>query len=471
MLKNRVWLILSIIFLLTVCINANDFSVVNVQGIADYSGNKTAAYNKALADAFRRAVEKGLGVMIKSNTEVKDSMLVKDKILSSSEGYVTDHEVLSEDISDGVLRLTVRCEVAINKIGADVKTLIARLKTSIGNPSIAFVLTTWEFKGDKSYVSSSYKINSNVSGNFSGQANYSQGSEDNFSSGTDVDDQGNAISYAEKNKLNSKSANADFRGNESAEIENIKGNPFSYDESVYSKVTSFSIIDAFQQEFLEKGFDLKASDKAREIAGVKSVSTMGINLSDRKSIIDLASKEGANFVARGEAEIISKTKSSATGNWDVTVKVGCEIIDVSSMDIVATYSNTSTASHSQKNTASEQAIKKSAVLGAKKLASLTIDKWQDRANNGMKIDILIQNIKSSRSQKRPLLKIIGEIAQITNQANPTDDSVLISIQYKGTKTDFEEDFFNILDEYPQFSEDKFDGPFYDTGKLVFKFID
>ena len=465
---NRIY-IFFILFSFCIITYSSNITTVNVRGLSEFNGNKTMSYNNALKDAFRRAVEKGLGVWIKSNTEVKDGLSVKDQILSSAQGYVVNHEVISENIQNGVLYLNVRCEVAVDKIGKDIKNLIGRLKISLGNPSISFVLTTWEFKGNRNYTNTKSSTSKSISGDWAAKQSNSKNNKSEISSGVAVDDEGNMVSYGNQSNNNEYDENVNWLGNENAGFETTVSSPFNYDEKLMSKIPSFSIIDGFQQEFLEKGFDLKATDKAREIAGAESLLKTGVNITDRAEIIKLATSEGANFVARGEAEIISKTKSSATGNWDVTTKVGCEIIDVSSMDIVATYSNTSTASNVQVNTAIEQSIKQAAILAARKLSSMTIDKWQDRANNGIKIDILLENVKSQRSQSRPFVKLLEKFCIITNQANQTN-STLISVQYKGTKLDFENAIFDELDQYPAFSEDKFDGPYYESGKIIFKFI-
>ncbi|RYX98332.1 hypothetical protein EON78_05250, partial [bacterium] len=73
-------------------VSAQD-QTITVQGSAELEGsNKDAAQKKALSDAFRNAVEKGLGVYVKSQSEVQNFELKKDEILTRAEGYVTEHE-------------------------------------------------------------------------------------------------------------------------------------------------------------------------------------------------------------------------------------------------------------------------------------------------------------------------------------------------------------------------------------------
>jgi len=121
---------------------------VTAVGRAEIVGsNKDGARNIALTSAFREAVEKGIGVWVQSQTEVKDAALVKDQILTRAEGYVTEHEIVKEKVEDNQLVVTIKAQVAVDKIGADIKSLVGRVSTAMGNPSITFVLTTWEKRG------------------------------------------------------------------------------------------------------------------------------------------------------------------------------------------------------------------------------------------------------------------------------------------------------------------------------------
>jgi len=121
---------------------------VTAVGRAEIVGsNKDGARNIALTNAFREAVEKGIGVWVQSQTEVKDAALVRDQILTRAQGYVTDHEIVKEKVEDNQLVVTIKAQVAVDKIGADIKSLVGRVSTAMGNPSITFVLTTWEKRG------------------------------------------------------------------------------------------------------------------------------------------------------------------------------------------------------------------------------------------------------------------------------------------------------------------------------------
>lgn len=369
---------------------ASNNQFVTAVGKAEIIGkNKDAAKNKALSDAFRNAVEKGLGVWIKSQTEVRDTALVKDEILTRAEGYVIDHEIIKENVEEGFYVITIRAQVAVDKIGADFRKLVGRVKTALGNPSISFVLTTWEKIGEM---------------------------------------------------------------------------------DKWKKDSDITIIDAFQQEFKEKGFDLKATDKARSIATEVSVNRISFDPSDRKAVREEAEKEGANFVARGEARIIDKSISENTSNFEITAQIGVEIIDVNSGDIVSSYSNTATASSKNENNAKVQALKKVAVLAAKTLADQTLNTWQERSLSGKQYTVEVINIKSMRKQKKPILDAIESVAQITSQTSPREGVLMVNVIYRGDKKKLGDEILSQLESKAGFSETEFDGPFDEGGKIIFKFI-
>ena len=57
---------------------------------------------EALNDAFRQAVEKGVGVWVNSNTEVVDDRVTKDRLLTFSDGFVSDHQELETSRDNGL---------------------------------------------------------------------------------------------------------------------------------------------------------------------------------------------------------------------------------------------------------------------------------------------------------------------------------------------------------------------------------
>jgi len=128
-------------------------SVMAVGRAEIVGSNVDGARNNAMTNAFREAVEKGIGVWVQSQTEVKDSTLVRDQILTHAQGYVIEHEIVKEKVEGNMFALTIKAQVAVDQIGADIKSLVGRVSTAMGNPSITFVLTTWEKRGQQGSAS------------------------------------------------------------------------------------------------------------------------------------------------------------------------------------------------------------------------------------------------------------------------------------------------------------------------------
>jgi len=70
---------------------------VQVTGMGAITYNDlAAARDRALQDALRKAVEQTLGTMIDSQTRVENYMVVEDRILNWTRGYVKTFQILSE---------------------------------------------------------------------------------------------------------------------------------------------------------------------------------------------------------------------------------------------------------------------------------------------------------------------------------------------------------------------------------------
>ncbi|MCM0080474.1 flagellar assembly protein T N-terminal domain-containing protein [Geomonas sp. Red32] len=470
--------------LLAVAASAWAGQSVTVVGRAEIAGgNVDAARNNALAAAFREAVEKGIGVWVQSQTEVKDSALVRDQILTHSQGYVTDHEVIKEKVEGSTLSLTVKAEVAVDKIGADIRSMVGRLSTQMGNPSITFVLTTWEKRGLKGSASST--DTTDVSVRSTAKMKYDTAEEDdasengkaavagkgNYQEGPDgISLSGSAEASASEHAARRAKGRHEATADSDTGVKVAKARSyFEINEELYKKIPDMTIITSFQREFLDKNFNVMAADKARSIAVAESLAQTSVNPNDRQAVREMAAKQGANFVARGEVTILGIGVSEATGNQEVKTKIDVEIIDVNSDDVVGSYTNTTKASSSEVGEARTQAIMKNAVQAARKLASQTVDVWQKRALNGRLYTVEVRKIKSQRGQQRPIVLALKDIAQIVSQTNPDPGVLLVKLNYKGNKEDLENALLDSLGNKPGFSASEFDGPVYENGSMVFTF--
>jgi len=95
-----------------------------------YGGNKTAARDRAIEDAQRKAVEQAMGTLISSETVTENFQLINDRILSLSSGYVEKYRVSSENVVDNEMQVEISALVGIGKLKDSVqaiKSLIRRM--------------------------------------------------------------------------------------------------------------------------------------------------------------------------------------------------------------------------------------------------------------------------------------------------------------------------------------------------------
>ena len=530
-------LMLVILFMVTFALAAKD-QKVTVSGSATEKKPNSEAYEDALQNALILAVEKNLGTWLKSQSssvsfsETNELAQAKQEILAKAKDFVVDYKVLKRGLSSkGFYSVTVDVTVSTDRLSGELRKYVGAIKSKMDNPSIAFVLTSWEKKGVFTTVVADAKVSSKNS--YSGSARSSEYAYDEAAAQGSMSASASQSGSASRNASASARGrvsgsergsvgvdvgenDASYRGNYSGEAsgeysESVSGDysasgkmDASYaahaksakrsdravdvsgasesnahvsasmttgkiDETMYAKFADMGIIDGFQQEFKEKGFDLKAADKAREIAVAPSAVQTGININDRSAVRNLAEKEGANFVARGEVMLLSQKKSSATGQVEVTGKIGTEIIDVNSGDVVAAYSNTVTVSNSSVDKAKAQLIKKASVVAARTLASQTLQTWQERAEKGRQYTVEIRNMTKARSQKMPFEKALKTIASISSQTSPEKGVQTYTVLFKGSKSDLGEKIIEAIGDAKGFSEDEFDGPNDENGKIVFTF--
>ena len=74
------------------------------------------ARDKAIDNAQRNAVERVVGVMITSSTEVENFQLKLDQILSESRGFINTYKVISEKREGDMYRVTIEADVGKGKL-------------------------------------------------------------------------------------------------------------------------------------------------------------------------------------------------------------------------------------------------------------------------------------------------------------------------------------------------------------------
>lgn len=534
---------------------------ITVSGKANVEGRgkdaKAAARTLALKKAEKKAVDEGIKLFLKDQAPNTQFAEIKEKILNDAGSYISDKFVVKDVLSsDKTIHLiTIEANVDMNKIAGEFKSAVSTAKNEMGNPSITFVLTTYEKKGTENFTSanataskdvkhqqstsgstaanaesqssnydnraysseenrgeksnskksdSSDRSNSNSrdnSGSNSSNQN-SASSEDSLGGSSSSTDgtygssqagksknssnsgssknaeshknvQSSGASEAGSESQNSASSSSEYKSQDEQNSNTTvsyssESSSKSFDERLWKKQSDATIIDAFQQEFKEKNFDLMATDKARRIALASSDVKLNINPLDREAVRAAAEKEGATYVARGEVMIIDVRKQS--GSNKATVKLGVEIVDVNSGDIVASYSNTASALNTSADEAIAQAIKKNGVLGARTLADQTLTTWSERASSGQQYTVVLKNFTSVRSQQRPFMMAVKEsVSNVINTTSPDAKTLIMKVSYKGKKDDLGWAILDIVGVKPGFEEAVFDGPVFDGGTLTFTF--
>lgn len=90
---------------------------IEAQGVATIHNNMVdVARDKAIDNAQREAVEKAVGVMVSSFTEVENYQVKIDQILSESRGFINTYKVLDEKREDNQYRVTIEADVSVNRL-------------------------------------------------------------------------------------------------------------------------------------------------------------------------------------------------------------------------------------------------------------------------------------------------------------------------------------------------------------------
>jgi hypothetical protein len=111
-----------------------------VEGIGIAAGKGQGAYDQALARALRNAVERSVGVMVTSESLVKNFQLLEDSIYSHVQGYVKEYEVTEDNKGEGdVYRVKVKAKVLQTQLESDLQGIKVLMQAK-GNPKTMVVL-------------------------------------------------------------------------------------------------------------------------------------------------------------------------------------------------------------------------------------------------------------------------------------------------------------------------------------------
>ena len=87
--------------------------------VVETVGASAVSRADAIRQAMRQAVEEAVGVFVKSETEVANFALVKDKVFSHTEGYVRGYDVLADQKTGDGFEVKIRATVSLDQIKDD----------------------------------------------------------------------------------------------------------------------------------------------------------------------------------------------------------------------------------------------------------------------------------------------------------------------------------------------------------------
>ena len=102
-------------------INDNGLNIENEKAIiaTGYGVNKELALN----NAFKAAIEQYVGVLVDTETIMKNGTLIKDNILTASNGFIKSYKELLIDKSDGLVSVKINALVKSQKVFNKIKSL------------------------------------------------------------------------------------------------------------------------------------------------------------------------------------------------------------------------------------------------------------------------------------------------------------------------------------------------------------
>lgn len=103
--------------------------------------------DEAIRDAWRRAVEVGVGLVLRADLYVANKQVISQEIWTAADGYVKSYQIIGEGEDALFYRITIIAEVDMLGIGQALDELGIEIE-SIGNPRAVVVVDEWNL-GDK----------------------------------------------------------------------------------------------------------------------------------------------------------------------------------------------------------------------------------------------------------------------------------------------------------------------------------
>lgn len=132
------------------CCFAQETINVQASGVAAIvGGDVEKARSEARNQAYRDALEKGVGAMVQGITEVKDFQVVRDRVFSQSQGLVTSFEITREWEEDEVYHIQADCVISSKALDGVLGPAVIDM---LGNPRV-MVLVDESIGGERPFLS------------------------------------------------------------------------------------------------------------------------------------------------------------------------------------------------------------------------------------------------------------------------------------------------------------------------------
>lgn len=105
-----------------------------------YEGDAARSRNEALEAAFRDAVEQASGVFITAEAEMNNFELVRDEVLTRSQGFVRKYEIVREARDGELYVVQINAEVERAAFVKDVDATLELLYQRVGKPRVMVVI-------------------------------------------------------------------------------------------------------------------------------------------------------------------------------------------------------------------------------------------------------------------------------------------------------------------------------------------
>ena len=97
--------IIFLILLMNLLLFGKIFTNIEGEGIG-------TSKNEALINAKKNALERSVGMMLSSKSIAKNNMLINDRILTKSEGFIKKYELMQESVVDGIYKIKIKADIA-----------------------------------------------------------------------------------------------------------------------------------------------------------------------------------------------------------------------------------------------------------------------------------------------------------------------------------------------------------------------